>query len=63
MVFSVWDLVEYASARVTLNPGDVISTGTPYGVGGFRKIFLAPGDRLRVEIDGVGALENGVKRA
>src|ERR1700687_4530832 len=61
MVFSVWDLIEYASARVTLNPGDIISTGTPYGVGGFRKIFLKQGDRLRVEIEGVGVLENGVE--
>jgi len=60
MVFSVWDLIEYASARVTLNPGDVISTGTPFGVGGFRKIFLKQGDRLRVAIQGVGALENSV---
>jgi 2-keto-4-pentenoate hydratase/2-oxohepta-3-ene-1,7-dioic acid hydratase in catechol pathway len=60
MVFSVADLIEYASARVTLNPGDMISTGTPYGVGGFRKIFLKPGDRLRVAIEGVGALENTV---
>jgi 2-keto-4-pentenoate hydratase/2-oxohepta-3-ene-1,7-dioic acid hydratase in catechol pathway len=58
MVFSVADLIEYASARVTLNPGDMISTGTPYGVGGFRKIFLKPGDRLRVAIEVVGALEN-----
>jgi 2-keto-4-pentenoate hydratase/2-oxohepta-3-ene-1,7-dioic acid hydratase in catechol pathway len=61
MVFSVWDLIEYASARVTLNPGDMISTGTPYGVGGFRKIFLKEGDRLRIEIDGVGVLENDVR--
>ena len=61
MVFSVWDLVAYASARVTLNPGDVISTGTPYGVGGFRKIFLKAGDRLRVEIEGVGVLSNRVE--
>jgi 2-keto-4-pentenoate hydratase/2-oxohepta-3-ene-1,7-dioic acid hydratase in catechol pathway len=60
MVFSAWDLIEYASARVTLNPGDILSTGTPYGVGGFRKIFLKRGDRLRVEIGGVGVLENEV---
>lgn len=62
MVFNVWDLVEFCSARVTLNPGDVISTGTPFGVGGFRKIFLKAGDTLRVEIGGVGALENRVEK-
>jgi len=60
MVFSVWDLIEYASARVTLNPGDIISTGTPYGVGGFRSIFLKEGDRLRIEIERIGVLENTV---
>jgi len=63
MVFSVWDLIEYASARVTLNPGDMISTGTPYGVGGFRKIFLKKGDHLSVEIEGIGKLENGVENS
>ena len=62
MVFSVWDLIEYASARVTLLPGDVISTGTPFGVGGFRKIFLKPGDRLQVTIEGIGTLDNPVIR-
>ena len=45
---------------MTLRPGDVISTGTPFGVGGFRKIFLKAGDRLRVEIEGVGVLDNAV---
>jgi acylpyruvate hydrolase len=63
MVFNVWQLVEFCSARVTLQPGDVISTGTPFGVGGFRKIFLKEGDVLRVEIEGVGVLQNPVKRA
>jgi acylpyruvate hydrolase len=62
MVFNVWDLVEFVSARVTLNPGDVISTGTPFGVGGFRKIFLKAGDVLRVEVSNVGVLENRVER-
>ncbi|MCW5729267.1 MAG: fumarylacetoacetate hydrolase family protein [Alphaproteobacteria bacterium] len=60
MVFSVWDLIEFLSARVTLRPGDVLSTGTPVGVGGFRKIFLKQGDVVRVEIAGIGVLENQV---
>jgi acylpyruvate hydrolase len=60
MVFSVFDLIEFLSARVTLRPGDIISTGTPYGVGGFRKIFLKQGDVLRVEVETVGVLENPV---
>lgn len=60
MVFSIWDLIEFLSARLTLRPGDLISTGTPVGVGGFRKIFLKHGDLLRVEVQGVGVLENPV---
>ena len=60
MVFSAWDLIEFISARVTLRPGDVISTGTPFGVGGFRKIFLKDGDTLRVEVANVGVLQNRV---
>lgn len=63
MVFSVWDLIEFISARVTLRPGDIVSTGTPFGVGGFRKIFLKPGDVLRVEVGDVGVLENPVAAA
>ena len=63
MVFSVWDLIAFASARVTLNPGDLISTGTPFGVGGFRKIFLKPGDRLDVTIERVGTLANPVSQS
>lgn len=61
MVFSIFELIAFLSARVTLRPGDLISTGTPYGVGGFRKIFLKPGDILRVQIEGVGTLENPVR--
>jgi 2-keto-4-pentenoate hydratase/2-oxohepta-3-ene-1,7-dioic acid hydratase in catechol pathway len=62
MVYSAWELIAFASARVTLNPGDIISTGTPYGVGGFRKIFLKPGDRLTITIERVGTLDNPVQR-
>jgi 2-keto-4-pentenoate hydratase/2-oxohepta-3-ene-1,7-dioic acid hydratase in catechol pathway len=60
MVFSIWELIEFLSARVTLRPGDILSTGTPVGVGGFRKIFLKPGDRVRVEVSHVGVLDNPV---
>jgi 2-keto-4-pentenoate hydratase/2-oxohepta-3-ene-1,7-dioic acid hydratase in catechol pathway len=62
MVFSIWQLIEFLSARVTLRPGDLVSTGTPVGVGGFRKIFLQPGDVLRVEVEHLGVLENRVTR-
>lgn len=60
MVFSIWQLIEFLSARATLRPGDLLSTGTPVGVGGFRKIFLKDGDRVRVEIDPIGMLDNPV---
>jgi acylpyruvate hydrolase len=48
---------------MTLEPGDVVSTGTPAGVGVFRKpqVFLKPGDVARLEIEGIGILENPVK--
>jgi 2-keto-4-pentenoate hydratase/2-oxohepta-3-ene-1,7-dioic acid hydratase in catechol pathway len=47
---------------MTLEPGDVISTGTPAGVGIVRKppVLLKPGDVVRIEIEGIGALENPV---
>lgn len=60
MVFSIWQLIEFLSARATLRPGDLLSTGTPVGVGGFRKIFLKQGDRVRVEIEEIGMLDNPV---
>ena len=60
MVFSIWDLIEFLSDRLTLRSGDIISTGTPVGVGGFRKIFLKSGDSLRIEVEKVGVLQNSV---
>lgn len=62
MIFSVAELIAFLSRDTTLAPGTLILTGTPPGVGFARKppVFLAPGDRVRVEIDGIGALENPV---
>jgi 2-keto-4-pentenoate hydratase/2-oxohepta-3-ene-1,7-dioic acid hydratase in catechol pathway len=55
MVFSPGWLVSYISQTITLLPGDVVLTGTPPGVGP-----MAPGDRVEVEVEGIGVLENGV---
>lgn len=63
MVFKVPQLIEYLSARIALRPGDIIATGTPFGVGGFREIFLKDGDMLEVTIEGIGTLRNQVKAA
>jgi acylpyruvate hydrolase len=62
MIWSPADLVAMISAQITLEPGDVIATGTPAGVGVFREppVFLEPGDRVRCEIEGIGAVENPV---
>jgi 2-keto-4-pentenoate hydratase/2-oxohepta-3-ene-1,7-dioic acid hydratase in catechol pathway len=62
MIFPVARLIEYLTRYLTLEPGDVIATGTPAGVGAFRKppVWLAPGDRVRIEIAGVGVLEHGI---
>jgi 2-keto-4-pentenoate hydratase/2-oxohepta-3-ene-1,7-dioic acid hydratase in catechol pathway len=60
MIFSVAHLVAYISQVVTLEPGDLIFTGTPPGVGFARKppVFLKPGDVCEVEIEGLGLLRN-----
>jgi 2,4-didehydro-3-deoxy-L-rhamnonate hydrolase len=62
MIRDVPALIEYISAVITLEPGDVIATGTPSGVGVFRDppVFLEPGDRVRCEIEGIGSVENPV---
>ena len=57
LIFDVPALIEYVTAAFTLEPGDVISTGTPSGVGP-----MQPGDEVRVEIEGIGALVNRVAR-
>jgi 2,4-didehydro-3-deoxy-L-rhamnonate hydrolase len=62
MVFGVADLIEYITRTVTLEPGDLIATGTPAGVGAFRKppLFMQPGDEITIEIEGLGSLTNPV---
>ena len=63
MVFSVAEVIAFVSEAITLEPGDLIATGTPAGVGFARKppIFLRDGDRVTVEIDGLGSLTNPVR--
>jgi 2-keto-4-pentenoate hydratase/2-oxohepta-3-ene-1,7-dioic acid hydratase in catechol pathway len=60
MYFGVAEIISYCSRSFTLEPGDVIATGTPGGVGAFRDPprFLGDGDRLTVEIERIGRLEN-----
>jgi 2-keto-4-pentenoate hydratase/2-oxohepta-3-ene-1,7-dioic acid hydratase in catechol pathway len=62
MVFDVATIIAFASRTITLEPGDVIATGTPAGVGHFQRPprYLHDGDRLRCEIEGIGVLENSV---
>ena len=64
-IFDVRYLVSYLSNLMTLSPGDLIATGTPPGVGFARKppVFLQPGDTCRLEITGLGQIENPVKDA
>ena len=57
MVFPVAALIEFISAMVTLEPGDLISTGTPAGVGNTTGTYLKPGDVMHGTIAGIGTLE------
>ncbi|HLW58317.1 MAG TPA: fumarylacetoacetate hydrolase family protein [bacterium] len=60
MIFAVAELVAWISRFVTLQPGDVIATGTPSGVGSSTQTFLRPGDVVEVEVTGLGVLRNMV---
>lgn len=65
MIFPVARLISFISHGITLEPGDIITTGTPDGVGAFRPspMFLRDGDVVEVEIEGIGTLRNPVKSA
>jgi 2-keto-4-pentenoate hydratase/2-oxohepta-3-ene-1,7-dioic acid hydratase in catechol pathway len=62
MVFGVAEIVAFVSQAITLEPGDLIATGTPAGVGVFRDppVLLQSGDEITIEIDGLGSLSNPV---
>jgi 2-keto-4-pentenoate hydratase/2-oxohepta-3-ene-1,7-dioic acid hydratase in catechol pathway len=62
MVFGVAEVIAYITRTITLEPGDLIATGTPAGVGAFRKppLYMQPGDEITIEIEGLGSLTNPV---
>lgn len=60
MVFNVYEIVSYASKIMTLEPGDLIMTGTPSGVGAARNIYLKSGDEIEASIEGIGTLVTAV---
>jgi 2-keto-4-pentenoate hydratase/2-oxohepta-3-ene-1,7-dioic acid hydratase in catechol pathway len=63
LIFDIPYLLSFLSQSFTLIPGDIISTGTPGGVGVFRnpKVFLKPGDEVKITVEGIGTLYNPVK--
>jgi 2-keto-4-pentenoate hydratase/2-oxohepta-3-ene-1,7-dioic acid hydratase in catechol pathway len=64
-IFGVAEVIAFVSQAITLEPGDLIITGTPAGVGAFRKppVWLQPGDEITIEIEGLGRLTNPVVTA
>jgi 2-keto-4-pentenoate hydratase/2-oxohepta-3-ene-1,7-dioic acid hydratase in catechol pathway len=62
MIFGVADVIAYVTRTITLEPGDLIATGTPAGVGAFRDppLFMRAGDQITIEIEGIGSLTNPV---
>lgn len=65
MRFNIFEQIEELSHAMTLEPGDVLATGTPAGIGAARQppIFLAPGDVVRMQIENIGEIENRVVAA
>jgi 2-keto-4-pentenoate hydratase/2-oxohepta-3-ene-1,7-dioic acid hydratase in catechol pathway len=62
MVFGVAEVIAHITRTITLEPGDLIATGTPAGVGVFRDppVYMQPGDEITIEIEGLGSLTNPV---
>jgi 2-keto-4-pentenoate hydratase/2-oxohepta-3-ene-1,7-dioic acid hydratase in catechol pathway len=61
MLHNIYEQIAYLTTVMTLEPGDLLATGTPAGVGIARNTFLKPGDRIRVEIEHLGAIDNLVR--
>ena len=60
MIYDIYQQIEYLSTVMTLEPGDILATGTPSGIGAPGGQFLQPGDIMRLEITGLGMIENTV---
>lgn len=60
MIYNLYQQIEYLSTVMTLEPGDILATGTPSGIGAPKGLFLKPGDVMRLEIEGLGQIENPV---
>jgi 2-keto-4-pentenoate hydratase/2-oxohepta-3-ene-1,7-dioic acid hydratase in catechol pathway len=60
MIYNVYEQIAYLTQVFTLMPGDILATGTPSGIGAPTRNFLKPGDVVRAEIEGLGAIENRV---
>ena len=61
LIFTIPELLAYVSEAIALQPGDVIVTGSPAGNGAVRRRWLRAGDRVEVDIDGIGHLVNPVE--
>jgi 2-keto-4-pentenoate hydratase/2-oxohepta-3-ene-1,7-dioic acid hydratase in catechol pathway len=60
MIYNCFTLIEYLSTAFTLCPGDLVPTGTPEGSALATQNWLVPGDKVRVEVDGLGFIENEI---
>lgn len=60
MIYDIYEQIAYLTQVMTLKPGDILATGTPAGIGAPTQNFLRPGDVVRAEIEGLGAIENTV---
>jgi 2-keto-4-pentenoate hydratase/2-oxohepta-3-ene-1,7-dioic acid hydratase in catechol pathway len=59
LAWDVYEIIEWVSKVITLNPGDLISTGAPPG---FDKVAINPGDVMKVTIDGIGSIESSIRK-